>query len=623
MRIYLSIFLALAFASQTTIAGTSTFEVHNASATKYMNFGSVGSSWVILACDSSGAIIGGSGFTIQSVSPSGYVAPGAFVTVTVNADGADYGYPKFCGRCFTASYSSSSSGSSPSYYNANVSGWESTHVPNGSTSILYLSESGFTTVVYTNYTMTLRNTSSINFQRAVWTYNGSVVKTALLSPLTSDSWTTPSLRVSPAPADTFNLNGTLNDVLPTIGLGDGSGVIFTNPILGGTLSGSAGSASGSGSGSVTNGGFSLGGGTGGVVPNTNAIIWSAPSGSASESTLQAGFSTVHSDLQNILAAQAIQNGSFIVMTNSLGQVVTYLTAMSNETLQVIGAITNMSAKINTNGSTLTLTNYATETTLSNINSNIAALLNSQTNVNTNSERAGESRMLGLVPDTATNSASATAAATTLFATASGYLGDAISSLSTPPDIGTDPGHTAIWNVQIGSHIVDLDPVDNYPTVAAWSIGIWDYVLIGAYLMFVGRLYIKTIQILSSSNTGGVPDMEVVGGAEALTFGGWFGGNFVGVLVAVIIPAVLLALWVVVVTAVIVPLGEFVGIYNAISALFSSISSTDSGKAGLHLLFSYIPVALAVRLFTAGIVLQFTMAKVLLICCAASRYLFGK
>jgi hypothetical protein len=291
--------------------------------------------------------------------------------------------------------------------------------------------------------------------------------------------------------------------------------------------------------------------------------------------------------------------------------------------QVVKAITNLSLTTGTNSLTFSLTNYAQQTTLTNIDGNLAKIANSLTNANTNSLTAREARMMAAIPSTATNAVDATAAATSIFSTAFGYLSTTISALTTAPDVGGDPGHSSVWEMNFCGQTVDLDPVNRFPIVFTFSYGLWSFVIAALYLAFVGRLYIKTVQIIATAETGGVPNMDVFGGLEILTFGGFAGGNFIGVLVAVIIPAVFLALWVIVVTAVIAPLSEFIGIYHAISGVFSTVASTPAGSAGLHVLFSAFPVGNAVRFLTAALVLQFTMAQAMLIASAASRFLFGK
>lgn len=348
------------------------------------------------------------------------------------------------------------------------------------------------------------------------------------------------------------------------------------------------------------------------------------------------------------------NAQTFAVTNALGNIEVYTRSNSDASWQLVRTMTNVVDSLSnlvsvfpTNGFTATniateqtlegmsnllssistnrfATNLATESTLQGMSNELAAFHRDVTNaLPTNSFDYATSKLSSEIPATATNSSAATSYITSLFAAPLSYLQDAIDGLTIQPDIGSDPGHTSAWEINFCGRLVDFDPVDNFPSVFTWSIGVWDFILVAAYLWSVGQLYLKTIQIYATAQTGGVPNMDVFGGLQALTFGGMFGGNFIGVGVAVIVVGLIVAAWVVVVTVVVVPLGEFIGIYQAISSLFSSVRGTSSGQAGLHLLFSFFPVALAIRLVTARIVLQFTMSKALLVAVGVTRMLFGK
>lgn len=221
----------------------------------------------------------------------------------------------------------------------------------------------------------------------------------------------------------------------------------------------------------------------------------------------------------------------------------------------------------------------------------------------------------LIPGTGTNGDLATAAATSMFGTPIGYLSDTITELTTPPDIGDDPGHSVAWEMNFCNTPINLDPVQMFPTAFTFSYGLMKWLMVAMYIYYVGKMYMQIVGLLASTHTGGVPNLiiDVLG----------TGGNALGVTLASIIPAVFLLLWFVVVSVCVVPLDTFLGLYGALSAVFSSVEGTTSGAMATHVLKNAFPISTGVGLLTGYLLLQFTAAKATLIACAASRYLLGR
>lgn len=489
--------------------------------------------------------------------------------------------------------------------------------------------------VYTNYVLTAYN-SSVGNMNATWTFNGSIVKQQVLKPGQSASWTTPSIKVSPPPADTWTANVTQTPSDSVIGYGDTGGLYFTNdPQQGVSISGTGGTATTttSGGGTVTNsnGTISFGGtGTGALVISNN-IVWATPSGSASESTLEGGFSVLHKDNVDQLNALKILNQDedtqLMTLTNQLGQVATYMRSNSDATWQLLRATTNMNAWWFTNGliagtnQGYAFTNFATEDTLRKIGTNLQIMVNAVTNRATNDY---EAQMWANLPTTATNEGAATTAVESKFSVALGYLGDAITSLGGTIDVGGDPGHSSIWEFNFCGQLVDLDPVNRFPTCFTFSFGLWNFVLVAIYLFYVAKVYVQVVNVMATAQTGGVPNLDVFSLWTGIaTLGGYFGGNLIGLLVAVVVPAAFIALWFVVVTVVIGPLTDYLAIFHGISGVFATVNSTPTGQAAMHVLFNCFPVASAIQLLTAALIIKLTAAKAMLVSSAASRYLFGK
>jgi len=262
------------------------------------------------------------------------------------------------------------------------------HVPYNQTMVLPWAGASITeTPVYTNFTFTICNTLS-GPGKATWTYNGQMVKQMVLKPGACDAWTTPQLKVSPAPPDNFTFNGTLVPVNQVLGFDTNGTPSFMTDTNGGN---SVTYTNGSNTDTITSGTNS-----GSYFPQTNTIVWQPPTGLASESTLQAGFSaaykqgqdfvnglavlhqdlatTLHSDLQTInssikasvssntvnltvtntgstnvdytgLLGSLLTNSydlstKFGTFTNEEGLIISYMAVLSNDVFQITREFTN-------------------------------------------------------------------------------------------------------------------------------------------------------------------------------------------------------------------------------------------------------------------------------------------
>ena len=198
----------------------------------------------------------------------------------------------------------------------------------------------------------------------------------------------------------------------------------------------------------------------------------------------------------------------------------------------------------------------------------------------------------------------------------GYMQAVIDSLSTAPDLGGDPGHTGIWEMDFCGRRLNFDPVFLFPGVCAFSVGLWDFVLVAMYLLALGKVDYEIAKTLTSVQTGSVPDVSVIAAGT--------GGNAVpGVIAGGLVTVALMLLFQILVTAIIVPLGEFLGLYQAIATVFSAAKSTPQGAAGVHVLFALFPVQLAIRLFTSYLSLYFSLAIQVTIFSRAARFLLVK
>lgn len=167
-----------------------------------------------------------------------------------------------------------------------------------------------------------------------------------------------------------------------------------------------------------------------------------------------------------------------------------------------------------------------------------------------------------------------------------------------------------WTMLFCGQTIDLNPVTRFPTVAAASILGFTVVLWVAFVRKMGELFTETVKTITAVQTGGVPNLE----AQAATFG----GNVLGIAVALAVPLIFVTAWAILVAWL---LNLFLSHFTEAIG-FTSWASSLGGK-GWYLLVSFFPVQLAVTLCLTGVVLHFTIGKVVLIAAGASRFLWGK
>jgi hypothetical protein len=495
---------------------------------------------------------------------------------------------------------------------------------------------------YTNYTFTLSN-NMVTPAIAKWTYNGVVVKQEILQPGGSDVYTTPNVGVYPF-ADSFTMNSTLTSQAPLMTQNSDGTYSFGNVTESGTGGGtgnsttysySGGSTAGTGIGgaAVTNsgGGYNITGGNPVISTTTNSLNFGTPSGAASESTLERFANQNHTDLGNIQNGQSalhtdLANQSYVfqTVTNQMGQLVSLMASnvfTDGQWLpRIYGAVTNSSSSNATPNISFTnnivITNGQSGSNVFVLNqpnySNVLAQIETNTRPNTN-VLAG-TNMLSLVPETATNAAAATAAATALLGGPLGNIQAVIDGIDQAPDF---PDPAPFMTIEFAGHSYNCDPATRFPEVCAFSIAIFEFLISVWYIWSVGKLYLKTIDTFASVQTGGVPDMEA-------TLPSGLGGNVAGIILATIVPNVLIALWVIVVTFVITDVFSVLGYITALHGAFAAVGSASSGGAvGVHLLLTFFPVAFFIHCLLARVVLEYTISHAQLIAVVASKFIWGK
>jgi len=241
---------------------------------------------------------------------------------------------------------------------------------------------------------------------------------------------------------------------------------------------------------------------------------------------------------------------------------------------------------------LTLTNYASETTLEGISNLLSA---------TNSQSIS-------IPNSATNGDAAVAAATSAEGDQSGISGF-LSSLT--PNLPSDgPSSAPDMTMTFCGETINLDPFVQFPGLSSFALTGFRIVLILAFLVELGHMFWELVKAKSSTQTGGVPDLEVMGFT--------FGGNILGAITAVIIPAVFIGIFVLVMAYVFAHLGVDISQALDISGWLNGMGATAE-----YLLTSLFPVSLFFSLVFTRITLQFTLAKMFSLASDASRFLWGK
>ena len=482
--------------------------------------------------------------------------------------------------------------------------------------------------VYTNYTYTAANTLAVP-AKATWTYNGAVVKTEILQPGQSDTWTTPAIETSPT-AQSFTANISVTAMATGTGSTglDDSG----NPVLQFNNNGGTASTTQSGSGATITGGG--GGGATVSAPATpasasgdsNIVTFTPSTGNpAQEPTLQGGITLAHQDAQSLLNGEKILNDSItaqtLTTTDLLGDILYWERTNNDVGWALVHALSNSLSGSGTNifngASNVFVLNEPTNL-LSQIVSNTMARTNDYSAYETNKGlanfTAASNQMLSMIPNTATNSAAATAAATS----AEGDYGITAFLSALNPSVPADASGIPTMTMDFCGRTIDLNPVDMFPNVANISYLGFKIVAELLFLLEIGRLFWQVVQTKAASQTGGVPDMDVWGEGELLGFGGGFGGNFIGVAVGLAVPTAFILIWSAAMAYIFSNLGVSISEAMNITAWSGQFSALSWA-----LLTAFIPVNTLFTLLCTRITLQFTLAKIVSIAGNASRFLLGK
>ena len=196
---------------------------------------------------------------------------------------------------------------------------------------------------------------------------------------------------------------------------------------------------------------------------------------------------------------------------------------------------------------------------------------------------------------------------------------------------TDAGDASVLSIGfVGGTTLNLDPEVRFPGIGGLVKSLFGWAATFAFLFWFGTRYWAATQLLATAQTGGVPDLET----EALGFG----GNILGVVTALVIPFVLVGLWVTLFTGIFSivlgvtggsgywgfnPFFGWTGFHSTHVAAAGGSTTYATGSGAMYLLNYFLPVPYILSLGWTQLVLYFTMAKVALVCAAASRALWGR
>ena len=219
------------------------------------------------------------------------------------------------------------------------------------------------------------------------------------------------------------------------------------------------------------------------------------------------------------------------------------------------------------------------------------------------------------PSSSTNSVAALAAAD---AAQGDYGVDALIASLNPSIIGDGVLGSPDMTMSFCGTTIDFDPNHEFPSVTTVCLSGFKVMLLLAFLIDVGNMFWKLIQVRASTQTGGVPNLQISGGAELLGFGGSIGGNFIGAILAAVVSSVFIVVFALCMSYLFSNLG-----INVADAMATDGFENSMGNVGLYLLTSFFPVHLFFTLLTTRIALMFGLGKLLALATAASRFLWGK
>ncbi len=188
------------------------------------------------------------------------------------------------------------------------------------------------------------------------------------------------------------------------------------------------------------------------------------------------------------------------------------------------------------------------------------------------------------------------------------IGNLVSAIT--PSLPDSSPAPVDMTMQFCGRTINLDPVIMFPSAVAVSFNGFTIVALLGFFAGVGRLYWRLIQVKASAQVGGTPDMDVeIAG---------FGGNALGFIVGRLVSFAFIALFAAASVYLFSNLGVSIG-----DALNFTNWTGSMGGIGLYLLTSFIPVHLICSLAATYLLLTFTLAKLLNLAVAASRFLIGR
>lgn len=170
------------------------------------------------------------------------------------------------------------------------------------------------------------------------------------------------------------------------------------------------------------------------------------------------------------------------------------------------------------------------------------------------------------------------------------------------------GSAEVFTFAFMGNDISLDPEQHFPGAMGIAKILLTAVVLILFALDVARLFYETIKTFATAQTGGIPDINVMG------------FNALGVGAAPLISIIFIAIWVI----------ALVGVASLILTSLSGFGAAMAAASGVtlpsgatYLLYATTPVTLIISLAFARIILWLTAAKAVALAAAISRFLIGK
>jgi len=215
---------------------------------------------------------------------------------------------------------------------------------------------------------------------------------------------------------------------------------------------------------------------------------------------------------------------------------------------------------------------------------------------------------GVITGTMTNQGVATTAGEAAISDVTTAGNDIRGLIGDAPTLGGGDGDPAVFSMQFAGKTIDMNPNTIMPGVMGVAKTLLTAIVLILFGMEVGRMFYDMVKTFASAQTGGIPDMNVLG------------NNPLGLAAAPLVSLAMIAVWVV---ALVTVTAVLVSALSGFAAAMTAAAGLSLPAGTSYLLAQTTPVTLIVSLAFTRIVIFITAAKAVAIAAAISRFLVGK